>query len=264
LRVAAKLFSIFVARIYYYQLSTDKAHIIAQLQKDILLRQGFKPASSNHVSDMGLGAINNAFPDGVFPTGAVHEFLTADREQLAATSGFIAGITGKLMQHGGACIWVSNAATVFPPALKAFGIAPERVIFVTLQREKDLLWAMEEALKCEGLAAVVGEIRDLSFTASRRLQLAVEQSSVTGFILRHQPRSVNVIASVSRWRITPLASTIDSAALPGVGFARWNVSLLKIRNGKTGEWQVEWVDGCFRQPSKPVFSIGLRQMGKTG
>lgn len=40
---------------------------------------------------------------------------------------------------------------------------------------------MEEALKCGGLAAVVGEVQDISFTASRRLQLAVEQSGVTGF-----------------------------------------------------------------------------------
>lgn len=244
-------------------MSPEKANIIARLQKDILLRQGFKPSSGANVADMGLGVIKNAFPDGVFPTGAVHEFITMAVEQLAATSGFIAGITGRLMRDGGACIWVSCTRTVFPPALKAFGIAPERVIFVDLKREKDLLWAMEEALKCEGLAAVVGEIRDISFTASRRLQLAVEQSHVTGFIVRHQPRGTNVIASVSRWQITPLASMVESS-LPGVGFPRWNVVLLKIRNGKPGEWQVEWADGCFRQLSKPVFSMALRQVGKTG
>jgi protein ImuA len=34
---------------------------------------------------------------------------------------------------------------------------------------------MEEALKCEGLAAVIGEIKEISFSDSRRLQLAVEQ-----------------------------------------------------------------------------------------
>jgi protein ImuA len=37
----------------------------------------------------------------------------------------------------------------------------------------------------EGLAAVVAEIQELSFMTSRRLQLATEQSGVTGFMLRH-------------------------------------------------------------------------------
>jgi len=34
---------------------------------------------------------------------------------------------------------------------------------------------MEEALKCAGLAAVIGEVREMDFKQSRRLQLAVEQ-----------------------------------------------------------------------------------------
>ena len=92
------------------------------------------------------------------------------------------------MQPGGACIWISAARKIFPPGLKAFGIEPDRVIFVDLKREKDVLWATEEVLKCEGLAAVASEIRELSFTVSRRLQLAVEKSRVTGFILRDNPR----------------------------------------------------------------------------
>jgi protein ImuA len=77
-----------------------------------------------------------------------------------------------------------SSKTIFPPGLKMFGIEPANIIFLELQKSKDILWVMEEALKCIGVAAVVGEISDLSFTLSRRLQLAVEQSGVMGFILR--------------------------------------------------------------------------------
>src|SRR5450631_649056 len=98
---------------------------------------------------------------------------------------------------------------------------------------------MEEALKCEGLAAVAGEIPHIDFTASRRLQLAVEKSSVTGLLLRHRPRQLNTIACVARWQINPLPSELEDD-LPGVGFPRWNVELLKVRNGKPGAWQMEW------------------------
>ena len=41
--------------------------------------------------------------------------------------------------------------TIFPPALKSFGIAPDKIIFIDLKKEKEILWAMEEALKCDGL-----------------------------------------------------------------------------------------------------------------
>jgi protein ImuA len=34
--------------------------------------------------------------------------------------------------------------------------------------------------------------------------------------------------------------------MPGVGFPCWNVSLQKVRNGKPGNWQVEWSAGEFR------------------
>jgi hypothetical protein len=95
---------------------------------------------------------------------------------------------------------------------------------------------MEDALKCERFATVLGELRDISFSQSRRFQLATEQSKVTGFILRHQPRLLNTLACVSRWRITSLASSTDHE-IPGVGFPRWHIELLKLRNGKP--WRLE-------------------------
>jgi protein ImuA len=90
----------------------------------------------------------------------------------------------------------------------------------------------------------VGEIRDLSFTESRRLQLAVEQSQVTGFILRHNIRNINTTACVSRWKITTLPSALPDD-LPGVGFPTWRVELLRVRNGKAGVWNIQWRDGVF-------------------
>jgi len=104
---------------------------------------------------------------------------------------------------------------------------------------------MEQALKCTSLAAVVGELRNISFAESRRLQLAVGESRVTGFLHRHQPYTNNTLACVSRWKISPVASRLPDE-LPGVGFPRWEVELEKIRNGKPGVWQIGWRNGTFR------------------
>lgn len=242
--------------------AATKKEIIHQLQKELLLLQGFSPSSANMI-DVGLGPVTAAFPNAVFPTGAIHEFMSEAVEHAAATGGFIAGLLGTLMRQGGVCIWISASRTLFPPALKTFGVEPDQVVFVDLKREKDVLWAMEEALKCEGLAAVIGEIREINLTVSRRFQLAVEQSRVTGFILRHQPRDMNAIACMARWRITPLASEPEDG-MPGVGLPRWNVELLKVRNGKPGVWQLQWAAGRFQPVVEKVVSKPEAPVRKTG
>jgi protein ImuA len=236
---------------------TTKNDIIRRLQQDILELQGFeKPASADAV-DFGLGPINTSFPYQTFPTAAVHEFITESQETSAASAGFIAGLAGHLMQKGGACIWISANRLLNPSALIQFGIQPEQIIFIDVRNQKQVLWAIEEALTSEGLAAVIGEVREVDFTASRRLQLAVEKSRVTGFILRDRPRDLNANACVARWRIRPLAS-ISVDDLPGVGFTRWLVELLRVKNGHPGRWEMEWKGGRF-QPVLPENTTTLHE-----
>ena len=222
-----------------------KADIITQLKKDILALQGFRPVLHQD-QQIDLGTINHSFPNSVFPLSVNHEFICNNTESLAASSGFIAGILSTLLHKGGAALWISSSQIIFPPALSSFGINPAQIIFIRLRNSNKILWTIEEALKCEGLTAVVGEINSLDLTQSRRLQLATEQSSVTGFLLRTQQRTLNTTACVCRWQIHSLQSeTVDG--LPGVGFPRLKVELLKARNGKTGKWELEWSNGRFNE-----------------
>lgn len=219
-----------------------KSDIIRQLERDILPLQGFT-ALPHKAAHIGLGQIENAFPNNVFPSGAMHECISMAPEETAATAGFIAGIIGKLMQPNSACVWISCNRSIFPPALKACGISPEKILFVDVKKEKEALWVMEEALKCEGLTSVIGEINNIDFKASRRLQLATEQSRVTGFILRNNLRYLNTIACIARWKITPLLTETNTL---GLGRPRWQVELQKVRNGRPGSWEVEWSRRGFR------------------
>jgi protein ImuA len=188
------------------------------LQNEINLLQGIKP----------LKGLPPEIPFQ-FPIGTIHEFICSSPEEKAASSAFLAGILGILMKNGGVTAWISLNNIVFPSALKAFGIDPHHIIFIDPKNQKDLLWAIEEALKCEGLAAVVGEIAEISFIASRKLQLAVEQSRVTGILLRVNPRQLNYTASAMRWKISHLPSDLQDN-LPGVGYPKWQVDILKQKN----------------------------------
>jgi protein ImuA len=238
-------------------MGSEKAATIAKLRKELFYLQGLKYTAGESAVHEGLNFLHDSFPGNTFPTGVIHEFIDEDK---GATGGFLAGILSALLEQKGVCVWISSKHSLYPPALCAFGIRPDTIIFIELQKEKDLLQAIEESLKCNGLTAVVGEVRELSFTASRRLQLAVEQSRVTGFLLRKQIKNTSV--AVARWKISSLPSQpVDD--MPGVGFPRWKAELLKVRNGKPHCWQVGWINGAFRVFPEITYTASVLQK-KTG
>lgn len=234
-----------------------KADIITQLKKDILALQGFRPLVDTQQT-IDLGTINHSFPNSIFPLGVNHEFICPGTESLTASSGFIAGILSTLLQKAGAVVWISSSQLIFPPALVSFGIEPSQLIFIHLKNRQQINWTIEEAMKCARLTAVVGEIAAMDLTLSRRLQLASEQSRVTGFLLRNQPRQLQATACVCRWQINPLPSEVYNG-IPGIGYPRWQVELLKARNGKPGQWQLAWKDGQFNEVVPPARSSMLLQ-----
>lgn len=244
-------------------IAAEKQQLISQLKRDILGWEGFRPPTDTGKKKIGLEAIEAAFPNGIFPIGHVHELISYSREQATATNGFITALLSQIAK-GRTCLWVGLSCNLYPPALKLFGIDPERLLIARVNRPKEALWTTEEALKCPALGAVVANIRELSFTESRRLQLAVEESKVTGFIHRNNPRAENTVACVSRWKITPLPGAADKV-LPGLVFPRWQVELQKVRNGTPGQWIIEYSKaGLSVIDNRPAISIHSFQQRKTG
>ncbi len=236
--------------------------IMDRLRQEILLMQGQRPVVGELSRRVNLGPVLEAFPHKVFPTGAVHEYLSVTPANTAATTGFVAGILSSMMPGAGACVWISRQNNLFPPGFATFGLEPHRILFIQLKRDRDICWATELALQEKGIAGVVSELPELDFTVSRRLQLAVEKSGVTGFILREKPRNINPTACVSRWQIAPAAS-YSQDGVPGVGVPSWQVDLLKMRGGKPGSWKLKWMNHGFQaltDASLPIISTPLRKI----
>ncbi|WP_118195367.1 ImuA family protein [Albibacterium indicum] len=216
-----------------------KQELINKLKKDILLWQGYKPQSNETDRGIELREIEAAFPNGIFPKGTIHEFIGTRAEHSATSVGFIAVLLSILLNEDDVCLWISTNRKLFPVSLRMFNVNPEQIIFVDVATEKECLWVIEEALKCEGLSAVIAEVNSLNFIESRRLQLAVEKTGVTGFIIRKDNRKEIAAVTAARWKITPVPSETN-AGLPGIGFPRWNVELIKVRNGSPRSWVFEW------------------------
>jgi protein ImuA len=199
------------------------------------------------VLPLGVAGIDRHLPGGGLASGALHEVSGsgADREDGAVPAAFIAGLCARLSPAKPVLWCQSGAGDLYGPGLAACGLAPERLLLARAGNAADLLWAMEEGLRTRVLAAVVGEIAELSGAASRRLQLAAETSGVTAFVLRRfrvpsaNARAPN--AAVTRWIVTPAVS-VPAPGEPGLGRPRWRLELWRARGAASAEWIVEACD----------------------
>jgi protein ImuA len=201
---------------------------------------------------LGIPAIDQALPNGGLALGALHEAASAgaDTEHAAAATLFVAGLLARL---DGPVLWVLRQADLFAPGLAGAGLQSHRVIFV--EAGKAVLAIMEEGLRHAGLTAVVGEPTGrISLVASRRLQLAAEQTGVLAILIRRStsfddPALNTPSAAVTRWRIAALPSPPvlpDSPDTPGLGRARWRLDLTRCRGGEPGSWIAEACDATGR------------------
>ena len=83
----------------------------------------------------------------------------------------------------------------YGPGLDLFGLSPARLLVLTVSRPADVLWAMEEGLRCRALACVIAELTgegaEADLTATRRLSLAAREGvsarvSGLGLLIRHR------------------------------------------------------------------------------
>lgn len=196
------------------------------------------------VLPFGVATIDAHLPVGGLAVAALHEVAGGGNGTVdgAAAALFAAGIAART---SGKVLWCLVRKDLFAPALHQAGLGLDRVIYVEAGNEKALLACFEEGLCHGGLGAVVGEVARLSMTASRRLQLAAEQSGSMGIAIRRWRRQSEAVdfgqptAAVTRWRITSLPST--PLPVPGVGRARWHLELLRCRAGEGSDF---YVDAC--------------------
>lgn len=220
--------------------------VIAELRERIERLEG-GPARQRQVLPFGVPEIDGRLPGGGLALGALHEVAGGGNGAVdgAAAAVFAAGIAARTR---GKILWCVTLADLFAPALAQAGLDASRVIHVEAGDEQTLLGCFEEGLRHGGIGAAVAEAARLSMTASRRLQLAAEQSGAVGIAIRRWRRQAEAVdfgqptASVTRWRVSVLPSV--PLPVPGLGRARWLLELVRARAGEGFEIEVE---GCDEQ-----------------
>ncbi len=218
------------------------------------------------VLPFGDERIDGRLPGGGLALGRWHEFAGEglELETAAAGAAFVARLAAPLTGRG-ALVWVLRRDDLHAPGLAGLGFPADRLIQVCARDEAVALAVLEDALRTSGVAAVFGEVEAVSLTAGRRLQLACEAGSATGFILRRRPfggrgRVGTGSAAATRWSIAPAPSE-PAADEPGLGAPRWRVALERCRGGRTGGWLMEaWEDDDAPYPLRVVAELGDRHL----
>jgi protein ImuA len=178
-------------------------------------------------------------------------------------------------------IWIAEdmalaeSGAPYGPGLDAFGLAPERLLTVAAAHNRDLLWAMEEALRCRAVGVVIGELRagEIDGVAVRRLSLAAAESGALALLLRASPPR-DASTAATRWIVSAASSAAcneeDWPHIPFIpaqagiqndpssrhsstgsplsrgrmdnSLATFAVELTRNRRGPLGAWILQWSD----------------------
>lgn len=160
-----------------------------------------------------------------------------------AASGFV---LSQIQQRKGPILWIQDRLTrqeIGGLSLRGmhyeFGRMPNLVL-ADVNRIQDVLWAMEEGLRSQGLAGVIGEIwgdaNALDFTATKRLSLRAAQSGVPAFLLRYGT-SAHLSAARERWCVSQKPSTGAQHNTKAPGNPIWHLTLFRSRSTKPSEWE---------------------------
>jgi protein ImuA len=208
------------------------------------------------IISLGLPDLDFSLPGGGLKLAALHEVIAVSPDGFSGFSGISGASTGFaafllkrcLSQAPGLALWCRRPAGRFDPQPYGPGLAqwldPTRLLLVEARQQTDVLWAMEEGLRCKGVAAVLGEIAGADLTATRRLLLAAESGGAMAILLRPAGTTTSS-AALTRWQVCA-APGQSTPGLRDIAQPRWQVELGRARGLIAGDrqsrWLMEWND----------------------
>ncbi len=195
---------------------------IAELRK-LVLPKADKPLHSTVSS--GCAGIDALLPDRGFSRGSLTEWFSS--RPGSGTTILAMQAAYQSCEQGGTVVVVDWNQCFYPPAVAACQLDVSNIVVVQVTQEADELWAVDQALRCQDVAAVVAWPRRIDDRMFRRWQLAAEHSGVMGLFVRP------VAALPERsWAQTRLLVTPQRAR------SGWHLSVELLRCSRSSERRV--------------------------
>lgn len=131
----------------------------------------------------GAPALDAELPGGGWPTGAMVEVLQRT-PGLHVWRLVLPALSRILQDKAGPVILVAPPFHPFAPSLAAQGLQPERLLCIQAERRAARLWAAEQSLRCDQVAAVLAWLPEARSEELRRLHLAAQRHDRLLFVFR--------------------------------------------------------------------------------
>ncbi len=199
--------------------AASQSDVIQRLRKRLLKAQ-HSPVTGPVVSS-GIEQLDLLLPQRGLRPGSVLEFVAAAPG--SSTAVVALHCVRQVLQQPGALAVVDPKHQFNCAAAVATGIPLERLLLIRPSHpdtdshrtaRSDILWALEQSVRCSGVRAVLCWLDRASSTVLRRLQLAVEASGVTVFLLR--PASCLKLTSWADVRVQFNPESVDDSSFCGV------------------------------------------------
>ena len=200
------------------------------------------------VLPLGVAAIDAHLPGGGLPLGPPHEIAPAEPEDGAAALGFALALCARhLAREPGEALIAAASGQPLPygHGLVALGIDPGRMLLLEAGGDAAVFRALEAALQAGALAALLGLVADgLPLKPGRRLHLAAEGAAPPLLLILRPAGAGRPNGAATRWRIASAPAARDRFGC--IVGPCWRTRLERCRNGRGGEWVLEWDHAAHR------------------
>lgn len=130
----------------------------------------------------GIEPLDDLLPNRGVEPGTLIEWLSDGTGTGAGTLAF--SVLRHLLSPQQTCVAIDPERSFSPIAWLSQVEDDRRMIVIHPEQGRDTLWGWEQALRCRGVAVVIGWLDRLSPQAYRRLKLAAETGGGIGLLLR--------------------------------------------------------------------------------
>lgn len=223
----------------------------------------------------GCAAVDRLLPENGYQRGTLVQWLTGGGQGADYLSLLVAR---HACQDGGALVVFDPFRQFYPPAAAAMGINLDNLIVLRSEgrpgeqaSQADLLWSIDQALRCPAVAAVWGPLTRIDERWFRRFQLSAEASGCLGLFVQpiqaaRQPSWAEVqwvVSQLSNSHRSPLVSTDLSNSADSEQRLRLQLTRCRgTQTGKTVELSINTITGNVR-PARRDYEQHLRAIRKS-
>jgi hypothetical protein len=203
--------------------------------------------TGNRLDDGGVvkhdcESLDRLLPERGYPRGTLVQWLSGGGQGASYLS---LRVARQACLDGGALVVIDPLNQFFAPAAAAMGISLDHLIVLRTgsstspAAENDLLWAIDQSLRCPAVAAVWGPIAEIDERWFRRFQLSAETSGCLGLFLQPLAAAKRPSWAEVQWLVSSSSTSDRRSPTPNLSsHSAWQkirLQLTRCRGTHTGK-----------------------------